>query len=792
MAISPWIPAAAQIGSLAFSGIGSWLGSRDQQKYQEDIRRMQEDARKRMAEAQKAASQRANYLSILTGERVAPNPVDVDLPVIPAYKPGTMTTLMSGLGKGLGYAAQGASAFQKAQTYSEQLAAQQGKQAAIADAWEAYNTAPKSGSVYYDPSSGLQKTNALQRSQAVLDSLGQLTDDEAYTKATNDGTVFTGLFSGDSDKTFKSSYAATLLDVHGKAQTQHDANSATAAQIEIARQKLAIQQKTADATIRASRISADADRLDNINETRAYITEQMWDDPNTRKNIARLDMMHKALNLVHSSIGDEFIVGPDGQKYKNPEWLGVYNDDGSLKGYHLKGLTADALIQVYQRTRDEGVVHADDVNRIRQHADSFFGSIGTTFESWYRSFTTEGSEPLILGPEQINSLVTILEIDRDYLAQALYDNSMAVGKSVANTFGDQSDAGIFSLNTLNGKVGWDSREGLLSLVEEEIRERLNYQPKVTNAAGQAVQYDSNAVTANLVKAASDTPGVDTTPISDPGTPGPTPDVVDDFITPQPSGKYATPPDAITHADNRLAEHWNDYFGKGTVLAESFNLARDGVEAVVNATAGTMDYLNSEGYNMKSLHGLGRHLREKSNTQGMVLRPNFPNPRFNPEAGPADFATYYLGRGAETILGMADATIGPGGQENVARTAAHVGNAITEGVAERLTPPLNSLNRIANYVPTLGDTYNQLRTMGSTIGAGASSNALNAFGLAPPTDAISNMYDTASNAYNSGNEYLMKVLTDPALWGLISAGRKPYGTGFPTAGGVRPPSGLGGQ
>ena len=185
MAISPWVPAAVELGSLAFSGIGSWLSSRDQRKYQEDIRRMQEDARKRVADAQKIANQRANYFSIMTKQRVAPDPVNLDLPVIPAYDPGNWTKLMSGLGKGLGYAAKGASAFHTAQTYSEKLAAEAGKQAAQRDAWEAKQNADVTGQ--FKPYStyntkGEDTYTPVDISRSYLDHLGKLTDEKAYEK----------------------------------------------------------------------------------------------------------------------------------------------------------------------------------------------------------------------------------------------------------------------------------------------------------------------------------------------------------------------------------------------------------------------------------------------------------------------------------------------------------------------------------------------------------------------------------------------------------------------------------
>ena len=78
MNIAPWVPPALELGSLVSSGVGSWLDSRDKRNYQNKIARMQEDARKRAADAERIAIQRANRLSLLTGQTVRPEPIDID------------------------------------------------------------------------------------------------------------------------------------------------------------------------------------------------------------------------------------------------------------------------------------------------------------------------------------------------------------------------------------------------------------------------------------------------------------------------------------------------------------------------------------------------------------------------------------------------------------------------------------------------------------------------------------------------------------------------------------------
>ena len=86
--IDPWVPSAVAFGSQVVSGIGNYFENKNRVKYQNKVAQMQEDARKRIAAAQKQSIKRANYFSLLTGSNIQAEPIDFDLPVIPAYESG--------------------------------------------------------------------------------------------------------------------------------------------------------------------------------------------------------------------------------------------------------------------------------------------------------------------------------------------------------------------------------------------------------------------------------------------------------------------------------------------------------------------------------------------------------------------------------------------------------------------------------------------------------------------------------------------------------------------------------
>ena len=143
--IDPWVPSAIAFGSQVVSGIGNYFENKNRVKYQNKVAQMQEDARKRIAEAQKKAVKRANFFSLMTGQNLQAEPVDYDLPVIPAYESGGWTKALRGVGQGLGYASQATDTLIKMQDYNEAKASRAGEQAAamhIADSQTSYELGP--------------------------------------------------------------------------------------------------------------------------------------------------------------------------------------------------------------------------------------------------------------------------------------------------------------------------------------------------------------------------------------------------------------------------------------------------------------------------------------------------------------------------------------------------------------------------------------------------------------------------------------------------------------------------
>lgn len=737
MAISPWVPAAVELGSLAFSGIGSWLSSRDQRKYQEDIRRMQEDARKRVADAQKIANQRANYFSIMTKQRVAPDPVNLDLPVIPAYDPGNWTKLMSGLGKGLGYAAKGASAFHTAQTYSEKLAAEAGKQAAQRDAWEAKQTADVTGQ--FKPYStyntkGEDTFTPVDTSRSYLDHLGNLTDEKAYEKAQADGSVFSGLFSGDSDKSFKASYASTLMDAHNKADTLHRTNVYQEAQLNLSRKKLEAQQ-------RESRL-ATAGRLAIQQQNAAQWEVSIMQDfrkeivgPDFRDRIRRIDKFDEALNLVKQSTGEPFllhketgkrILDPKGNEIPNPDYGISFDKNGRVNGVRITGGVADALMQVYQRTRDEGVVHAGDVDRIQGSMNTFWGSLGAhTFEDWYRRLGTDDESPITLTPQQTFQLVKILETDRKFIFESMGTEAVAIATSTANSISAYSDGGLFQ--------GWKSTKELLENLTGVINDQLDPHRSPDFISDVEADYitrlDSQQVHATLTAGLL-------------GEEDDLSDIVPDVV----KGKapyYLSNLSPEEYEQNIQDAYWNDYAGQGTVIAEAAKLGGRSLEAI---DAVVTDAL--ENFTLENLYKAPRIIRDAlPGVEGTFLKKDFQNPNQNPNAGWGDYAAYYGGRGAETLIAAPFKTV----QDAVARSIG-TGHAINTTIGSYKREP------IIDAEAAVKATAQAAKFVGSA--------------LVPSIEPLQDSYDYGRDLYNTGDTYLRAILTDPALWALIAGGRNP--------------------
>jgi len=784
MAISPWVPAAFELGSLAFSGVGSWLSSRDQRKYQEDIRRMQEDARKRVADAQKVASQRANYFSIMTKQRIAPDPVNIDLPVIPAYNPGNWTQLMSGLGKGLGYAAKGASAFHTAQTYSEKLASQAGMQAAQRDAWEAKQTADVTGQSKpyspYDPKSEDTYT-VVDTSRSYLDHLGALTDEKAYNRAQADGSVFSGLFSGDADKSFKASYAATLMDAHDSADALHRTNVYQEATLRLKQQQLDAQaRETKNAA--AGRLAA---KTQSFAKWEIELLRDFRKDilgPDFRDRIARVQKFDQALNLVKQSTGEQYLLNPAtgkalvdsaGNNVLNPDYGIIFDGKGQVSQVKITGGVADALMQVYQRTRDEGVVHEGDVDRIRGSMDTFFGVMGGhSFQDWYDRLGTDNELPRTLTPQQTFQLVKILEADRKFIFESIGTEAHAIATSTANSISAYSDGGAFR--------GWGSTKELLENLTGQINDVLDPYTSPGFISDIEADYIKNINDKNVwdnIAAAADKTGDKTADLSSVVT-----GVAERLGVAERAGKRVTlkPRDNPEFIREMQDSFWNDYAGKGTVIAEAAKIGGRTIDATNALIADA-----TENFTIENLYRSPRLIRDALPVEGMFLKENFQNPNQNPNAGFTDYAAYYGGRGAETLIASPFKAA-----RDAYATLINTGHAVntTLGIAGSLDRASNALSQ-RNLMSDAEAVLNIPLQYGKTVGDRLSQHAST---ILPSIEPLQGAYDYGRDKYNTGSTFLSKILTDPNLWALISSGRRPYGTRFPTAGGVRPPSGLGGQ
>lgn len=480
MNIAPWVPAALQFGSLVTSGVGSWLDSRDKRNYQNKIAQMQEDARKRAAEAEAIAIKRANRLSLLTGQTVRPEPVDVDLPVISGYKPGTATKIFQGLGFGLGAANLATSALSKAQEYNTKLAEKAAEQQAAVDIMSAMENQPAIGDIKLGPHQGGQwytltdkrrdealfdwssLTPAQQRvaqqyledkyapqyytsgdilSKTVAD-LRKNNPDAALKAVQEDpgnNIQFSGLFSGNAEAAFKGAYAKTMAGAYDTYKRQEITQLGQEAALELDHMRLQASRLSKLISSQDKAVDVRFKLNDNTQKLYEKAQDLVEKSPTMRSLRNKLDSMDLALNLVTESIGPgwvhkidretgKYIIDPNTKKPKlfPNEASGLKFDEktGEFLGYTLSGIVVDGLTQMYQRGLDEGVVHATDVTRINSAIDTWFEvNFKQNFTTWLdRQLGTGPDHPIPLRPEAMLGLIEILDTNADHLRGRLNSN----------------------------------------------------------------------------------------------------------------------------------------------------------------------------------------------------------------------------------------------------------------------------------------------------------------------------------------------------------------------------------
>lgn len=508
MNIAPWVPAALELGGLVASGVGSWLDSRDRRGYQNQIGQMQEDARKRVADAERIAIQRANRLSLLTKQNVRPEPIDVDLPVVPQYKPGTSTKIFKGLGFGLGAASLASTATQKTQEYNKKLAEKAGEQQAATDLMGVLAQQPKIGStqLYESDRAGSLFENFFSDVD-MINSMGDLSPKEhkiarnyltdqyqqpAWTsgevltrtledvrglgaakaldnlKDNPDNTIqFDGLFSGDSESAFLGSYSKAIAGSYDAFKQQEVAQLNAEAALELKRNQM---QAKRVADLLASKHKNLENRLKSEDNTQEYLERGEYvlqHHQPFQGALKKYGQLTTALNLIQQSVEGPWITELD--KNGNPIIDPITNKPriienkhhshvidkttGELTGLKLTGGTVDALYQFYQRGMDDGVVHGEDVVRIRSAFDTWWQTnIGQPFESWYnrnwdpeKGVGTKGGSPQPVSPTALFELAGILD-ENKILMQTRIDEHLT---NTINAFMSESvlqnirDGGIY-------------------------------------------------------------------------------------------------------------------------------------------------------------------------------------------------------------------------------------------------------------------------------------------------------------------------------------------------------------
>jgi len=417
--IDPWVPSAVAFGSQVVSGIGNYFENKDRVKYQNKVAQMQEDARKRIAAAQKQSVKRANYFSLLTGSNMQAEPVDFDLPVIPAYESGGWSKALRGVGQGLGYASQATDTLMKMQDYNEAKATRAGEQAAsmhIANV----NTGGMLGAI--DPETNEPYTigSEVEAQKNRIAQLRGINATTAWENATEQDSKLGGLFSGSSDMAFKSAYSERVANA-GSAMKQ------TYTQL----YKFQVQQDQ-EALREAARISADKSAATaklnfNVAENHAKISTDFTTD------LLGSEPWKRGVKLINAT--DNILALVDGNE--------IYDEAGKLTGYKINRATANAVFNLYQRTMDDGVVHEADINRIISGLDNYMKQAFIGIEAF------RNGEVASISPEAAFQLVGHTETLKQNALKHLYADVESRSQAYAGGYAKPLVANAF---------GWTGRE----------------------------------------------------------------------------------------------------------------------------------------------------------------------------------------------------------------------------------------------------------------------------------------------------------------------------------------------
>tara|TARA_R110000851_G_scaffold323955_1_gene491007 strand:+ start:959 stop:3601 length:2643 start_codon:yes stop_codon:yes gene_type:complete len=409
--IDPWVPSAVAFGSQVVSGIGNYFENKDRVKYQNKVAQMQEDARKRVAEAQKKSVQRANYFSLLSGRNIQAEPVDFDLPVIPAYESGGWSKALRGVGQGLGYASQATDTIQKVQEYNEQKASRAGQQSA------AQHILASSNIANLGTYEGGYDTE-IDRQAARIRHLQSVNDVDAWEGASGQDSSLTGMFSGSSSEAFRSAYSSAILTAHGgMKQTQNDNYRLKARldQQEDAAQKVATAKELADTKALTGAASGR-----QVKVLKDFNTSLVGDRVYLNR-VEQLDASNKVMALLRMD-KDNY---PEGAQF---------DDRGNITGIKLNAPTQLAITQLVQRTFDDAVVHETDIVRIQENADTMFSRVGLSIDALMNN------EVKSLSPEAALVLVNHAEEIRKAGLTRITDRFNNQTEIYANTFTNHTNA----------------------------------------------------------------------------------------------------------------------------------------------------------------------------------------------------------------------------------------------------------------------------------------------------------------------------------------------------------------
>ena len=417
--IDPWVPSAVAFGSQVVSGIGNYFENKDRVKYQNKVAQMQEDARKRVAEAQKKSVQRANYFSLLSGRNIQAEPVDFDLPVIPAYESGGWSKALRGVGQGLGYASQATDTLMKMQDYNEAKATRAGEQAAsmhIANV----NTGGMLGGI--DPETNKPYTigSEVEAQKHRIAQLRGINATTAWENATEQDSKLGGLFSGSSDMAFKSAYSERVANA-GSAMKQ---TYTQLYKFQVQQDQEALREA---ASLDAKKATHLAGLKQDVAENHAKISTDFTTD------LLGSEPWKRGVKLINAT--DNILALVDGNE--------IYDEAGKLTGYKINRATANAVFNLYQRTMDDGVVHEADINRIISGLDNYMTQASIGIEAF------RNGEVASISPEAAFQLVGHTETLKQNALKHLYADVESRSQAYAGGYAKPFVANAF---------GWTGRE----------------------------------------------------------------------------------------------------------------------------------------------------------------------------------------------------------------------------------------------------------------------------------------------------------------------------------------------